>query len=121
MFIKMLTPLCKTCKTGLKYKPLSLAVTNPTLKGEQLLSSADNVIKTAFNKIEILTKYCVEKGFNPDEVIKAFNDTERFLGEKATNRLLTLANEGKIKLWEQPKIRIAKKKFDFWSQEDLAR
>ena len=112
MNIKILTPLCELCKTGFKYKPRNISTA--TIPGLSRVSeSTEGIVSELFKKVEILTKYGIEKGFNPEEVIKRFNESEKYLDKFSIDRLLTLTKEGKIKIFEKPKVRLASKKFYF--------
>ena len=50
--------------------------------------------KKAFNKFEVLTKYCAEKGYNFDLALKEFEQAEKYLDAESIQRLLKLTDEG---------------------------
>ena len=121
MGIKILKPLCELCQKGIVYKPLRVGVTTPIAKGcAKTIQPIGDSINKLFGKSEILTKYSLENGLNPEEVMNAFKEAEKYLDDTSIEQLLRLTSEGKIKLFEKQKIQLAKKRF-FFSEDYFAK
>ena len=91
-YVGALKPLFSTTPKSflLKYEP-------------ELTEFSGKVSRKLLNKSEVLAKYAQENGLVAEEISAQFAETEKYLDEVSIERLLKLANEGKIKLYTPPK------------------
>jgi len=121
--------LIKQVASKLRYIPVHsnvpkyLGVTNPRFwngTGEAGFVHFSGVVaEKTLNKAQILSKYALECGFVEKDLVKAFGEVEKYLDEISVQRLLKLTKEGKIKLYEQPKVQLKRKRFDFDIEREL--
>jgi len=102
--------------------PKNLGVTNPRFwngAGEEtLVHFSGATAQKALNKTEILAKYASEHGLVEEDLVKAFEEAEKYLDDVSVERLLKLIKEGKINLHEKPPIQLKSRQHYF---EDLER
>lgn len=92
-----------------KINPLQIRyIPNPNLL--RSTETAGQKVSTLSRKTEILGKYCQANKLPQKEVLQRFNSLETYLDDISMERLLKLTEEGKIKLFERPRIRLSLKK-----------
>ena len=97
--------------------PENIGVTNPRFWNEAgertLVCFSGMAVKKGLNKAEVLAKYATEHGYVEEDLVKAFDEAGKYLDNVSMERLLKLTSEGKIKLYEPPKVKLKEKRFDF--------
>ena len=117
--------LIKIAASKLRYipakPPKNIGVTNPHFwngaANETLVNFSCSTVKKVLNKTEVLKKYASEHGFIEEDLVKALKEAEKYLDDVSIERLLKLTSEGKIKLYEQPKV----KRFDFLDDDTFVK